>query len=139
MNIPKIENLIPQRYPFLLIDKILEYNPLKNLIAIKNTTLDEWPADYQSGFLLNYPEVLIIEGAAQSAAAFFHLEFFAEGKIKTIFLGKVTAEFFEPIKFGNQIIYKIVNFKVLKNGGFIDILAESESVKAAEVRIFCSF
>lgn len=136
-----ITTLIPQRYPFLLIDKIIEYIPQKNLIAIKNTTADEWSLnveDPKNTILKHYPESFLMEGAAQSAAAFFHLEFLKDKENRIVLLGKITAEFFAPVRLGSQIKYITAGYKVFKQGGFIDILVESEDIKVAEVKIFCS-
>ena len=41
LDISEIKKIIPHRYPFLLLDKVLELNPNKNLIALKNVTVNE--------------------------------------------------------------------------------------------------
>ncbi len=139
IDFTKIEKLIPQRYPFLLIDKIIEYVPQSHLVAVKNTTADEWATNNEKITFENYPETLLIEGAAQSAAAFFYLEFLKGEDNRIVLLGKVSAEFFEPVKLSSQIIYRTSTFKVLKNGGFIEILVAVDDIKVAEVKIFCGF
>ena len=66
MNINEVKNFLPHRYPFLLIDRVLEYNVGKNLTAIKNVSFNE------PHFIGHFPDqpimpgVLIIEALAQA-------------------------------------------------------------------------
>ena len=68
LNSEQIKNHLPHRYPFLLVDRVLEYEARDHLIAIKNVTVNE------PFFLGHFPEkaimpgVLIIESMAQAAA-----------------------------------------------------------------------
>lgn len=69
INAQEIKELIPHRYPFLLIDRIEEVNLGVSAIGIKNVSLNEW---YFQGHFPNHPilpGVLIIEAMAQTAAA----------------------------------------------------------------------
>lgn len=67
MDIKEILALLPHRYPFLLIDRILEFQPFKSLVAIKNVTMNE------PFFTGHFPEepvmpgVLILEALAQAS------------------------------------------------------------------------
>ncbi len=70
LDISDIKKIIPHRYPFLLLDKVLELNPNKNIIALKNVTINE---DFFNGHFPKkpmMPGVLIIEAMAQAAAVF---------------------------------------------------------------------
>ncbi|RST66233.1 3-hydroxyacyl-ACP dehydratase FabZ [Candidatus Aquarickettsia rohweri] len=70
LDISEIKKIIPHRYPFLLLDKVLELNPNKNLIALKNVTVNE---DFFNGHFPQkpvMPGVLIVESMAQAAAVF---------------------------------------------------------------------
>lgn len=62
-----VQNIIPHRYPFLLIDKVLEVEPGKRAVAIKNVTVNE--PFFQGHFPGNpiMPGVLIVEALAQTA------------------------------------------------------------------------
>jgi 3-hydroxyacyl-[acyl-carrier-protein] dehydratase len=68
MNIQEIMKLLPQRYPFLLIDKVIEFHPGKSIVAIKNVTANE-------PFFLGHfpgrpvmPGVIILEALAQASS-----------------------------------------------------------------------
>lgn len=68
LDINKIKKFLPHRYPFLLIDRVLDYDPNKSLVAIKNVTFNE-PC-FQGHFPNNpvFPGVLVIEAMAQASA-----------------------------------------------------------------------
>ena len=70
LDISEIKKILPHRYPFLLLDKVLELNLNKNIIALKNVTINE---DFFNGHFPQkpvMPGVLIIEAMAQAAAVF---------------------------------------------------------------------
>ncbi len=63
----EVQNIIPHRYPFLLVDKVLELEPGKRAVAIKNVTINE---PFFQGHFPGYPimpGVLIVEALAQTA------------------------------------------------------------------------
>ena len=67
LNIEEIKSLIPHRYPFLLIDRLIEIKPFESAIGIKNVTINE---NFFQGHFENkavMPGALIIESMAQSA------------------------------------------------------------------------
>jgi 3-hydroxyacyl-[acyl-carrier-protein] dehydratase len=67
MNIHEIMSLVPHRYPFLLIDKVIEFIPGKSIIAIKNVTANE---PFFAGHFPNnpvMPGVIILEALAQAS------------------------------------------------------------------------
>ena len=68
LNVDQIKELIPHRYPFLLVDKVVELDPGKKAIGIKNVTVNE---PFFQGHFPSYPlmpGVLIIEAMAQVGA-----------------------------------------------------------------------
>ena len=70
IEIEQIIEMIPHRYPFLMIDRVTEINPNKNAVGIKNVTINE--PFFEGHFPNNpiMPGVLIIEAMAQTAAVF---------------------------------------------------------------------
>jgi 3-hydroxyacyl-[acyl-carrier-protein] dehydratase len=68
IDIPKILELIPHRYPFLLVDRVVDYKAFEHLTALKNVTINE--PFFQGHFPGNpvMPGVLTLEGMAQSCA-----------------------------------------------------------------------
>ena len=75
IDIMGVMRLLPHRYPFLLVDRVVSCEPGKSIVALKNVTINE---PYFQGHFPNYPVmpgVLIIESMAQAAAVLtFHSE-----------------------------------------------------------------
>ncbi|MBQ7231812.1 MAG: 3-hydroxyacyl-ACP dehydratase FabZ, partial [Bacillales bacterium] len=102
LNIEQIKEIIPHRYPFLLIDGILELEDGKRAVAVKNVTMNE---PFFQGHFPEYavmPGVLIIEALAQTGAvALLNLEQ-NKGKI-ALFAGIDRCRFNEQVRPGDQL------------------------------------
>lgn len=108
MEMQEIMQLLPHRYPFLLIDRVKSCDPGKELIAIKNVTINE---PYFSGHFPNYPVmpgVLIIEAMAQASAilAFKSFDLNRSDKSVYYFVGIDGARFKKPVTPGDQLVIK---------------------------------
>ena len=62
-----IKKILPQAYPFLLIDRVEEFKAGESLVAIKNITANEWPFEQDDRDQVYFPPTLLIEAAAQAA------------------------------------------------------------------------
>ncbi len=81
LTIDEIKKLIPHRYPFLLVDKIIELEPGKRAVGIKNVTINE---PFFQGHFPEYPVmpgVLIVEALAQTTAIAIFSQGGGEGKL----------------------------------------------------------
>ena len=106
MNIEEVLQYLPHRYPFLLVDRVLECEPMKSLVALKNVTMNE---EYFVGHFPNHPVmpgVLVIEALAQSAAilAFKSLDRKPDDKSVVYFVGIDRARFKRPVFPGDQLM-----------------------------------
>jgi 3-hydroxyacyl-[acyl-carrier-protein] dehydratase len=106
MNIEEVLQYLPHRYPFLLVDRILECEPMKRLVALKNVTMNE---EFFVGHFPNHPVmpgVLVIEALAQSSAilAFKSLNRTPDDKSVVYFVGIDHARFKRPVFPGDQLI-----------------------------------
>ncbi len=134
IGLKEIQEILPQRYPFLLIDKIVEYEKDKSLTAIKNITGNEWASkrsDQETGI---FPEVLMIEAAAQAAIAFHSLN---SGKRNNLFfLGKIEAEFLGQANVGEELIVNVISAKSMGAGGYVRIKAFANQKHVLDIQIF---
>ncbi len=107
MNIKEICDVIPHRYPMLLVDRIVELVEGERIVALKNVTMNE--EFFQGHFPGNpvMPGVLIIEAMAQ-AAGVLAVKTEAEGKnLSTYFLSIEKAKFRKPVFPGDQLRMEI--------------------------------
>src|SRR5665647_2612287 len=109
MDINEITKLLPHRYPFLLIDRVLSMEPDKSIVALKNVTINEpfFPGHYPHHPVM--PGVLIIEAMAQASAllSFKTLESKPDEKSVYYFAGIDGARFKRPVTPGDQLIIKV--------------------------------
>ncbi len=86
VDIYKILKILPHRYPFLLVDRVLDYEIDKHLTAIKNVSINE---PFFSGHFPHrpvFPGVLLIEAMAQASAILASMAMDAEANETTIYL-----------------------------------------------------
>lgn len=108
MDIKEVMKYLPHRYPFLLIDKVVDLKAGESITAVKNVTMNE---DFFQGHFPGHPVmpgVLIIEAMAQAAAL---LSYKTEGtqpngNVVTYFIGIDKARFRAPVFPGDQLILK---------------------------------
>ena len=105
IDITKILDLLPHRYPFLLVDRVLEYKPFEYLIAIKNVTINEpfFPGHFPGNTIM--PGVLMLEALAQASAILSNLSRTAsEGhEFLYYFAGINDARFKQVVTPGDQL------------------------------------
>ena len=115
--IQKIKEFLPHRYPFLLVDKVLAYEPGESLTAIKNVTFNE-PC-FQGHFPERpiFPGVLIIEAMAQAAALLGCVAMQERPEDGSIYylVGVDKARFKKTVHPGDQITLSIKFIKLRKN------------------------
>jgi len=102
MNINDIQNLLPHRYPFLLVDKIVHIDPGKTAVGIKNVTINE---EFFQGHFPGQPimpGVLIIEALAQVAGVLAFHSGVARSK-SVYFMSIERAKFRKPVVPGDQL------------------------------------
>ena len=109
----EIQNILPHRYPFLLVDQITELEPNIKAVGIKNVTINE--PFFQGHFPNNpiMPGVLIVEAMAQVAGILA----FRSGKQGNIiyFMSIEKAKFRKPVIPGNQLKLAIKVLKIRNN------------------------
>ena len=119
MDIHKILKQLPHRYPILLVDRVLELEKGKRILALKNVTINE---PYFMGHFPHrpvMPGVLMLEALAQAAAvlAFETLDVTPDDKTVYYFAGIDGARFKRPVEPGDQLLLD-VTLDRMKSGIF---------------------
>jgi 3-hydroxyacyl-[acyl-carrier-protein] dehydratase len=137
-NIPveRIMEMIPHRYPLLLIDRILEVTPDVEATGLKNVSMNE--PIFTGHFPTNpvYPGVLIIESMAQTSAALVvhTLGKNAEGKL-VYFMSIEEAKFRKPVVPGDQLIIHVKKLQARRNVWKVGCEARVDGTKVAEATV----
>lgn len=117
LDIHEIKQLLPHRYPFLLVDRVSSYKPGDSLTAIKNVSYNE-PC-FQGHFPEKpiFPGVLVIEAMAQAAALLGCVSMNEEPDDGSIYylVGVDKARFKNIVEPGDQIIFNVKFIKLRKN------------------------
>jgi 3-hydroxyacyl-[acyl-carrier-protein] dehydratase len=130
---------LPHRYPFLLVDRVLSINEDKEIVALKNVTINEpfFPGHYPHHPVM--PGVLIIEAMAQAAAL---LSFTSNEKPSDdsvyYFVGIDGARFKRPVVPGDQLILKVSLLRSVRGLWKYAATAEVDGQIAAEAEIMCT-
>ena len=123
MDINEIQSIIPHRYPFLLIDRIVEIEPLKRIVAIKNVTINEpfFQGHFPGPPVL--PGVIIIEAMAQAGAVLLFREVPDRTSKLLYFTSIEEAKFRKPVGPGDQmrIEVSVIKYKM----GYAKLRAEA--------------
>ena len=124
IDVVEIQKILPHRFPFLLVDRITALTPGESIEGFKNITIGE--QIFQGHFPDHpiYPGVMIIEGMAQACGvrAFKSMdeEKQEDTKEKVVYFMSIdNAKFRNPVKPGDQLVYKL---SVLKHRGNIWVL-----------------
>jgi 3-hydroxyacyl-[acyl-carrier-protein] dehydratase len=106
MDIKTVLERLPHRYPFLLVDRVLECEVGKRILALKNVTINEpfFPGHFPHHPIM--PGVMLIEAMAQAAAilAFESSKLRPDDKSVVYFLGIDEARFKSPVVPGDQLM-----------------------------------
>ena len=140
MNIHEILECLPHRYPFLLVDRVLALEPNKNIVALKNVTINEpfFPGHYPHHPVM--PGGLIIEAMAQVAAllSFRSMESKPDEKSVYYFAGIDGARFKRPVTAGDQLIFKVELTRSMRGVFKFKAVAEVDGQLAAEAELMCT-
>ena len=133
LDIGEIQKILPHRYPFLLVDKILELEVDKRAVGLKNVTGNEY---FFTGHFPEHPVmpgVLVVESMAQVAGTLMLSKPENRGKL-AYFMGINNVKFRQPVKPGDQLLVevKVIRLKTrtgkIRAKAFVDgkVVAEAE-------------
>jgi 3-hydroxyacyl-[acyl-carrier-protein] dehydratase len=138
MDIVEIMSILPHRYPFLLIDRVLELERKTRIVALKNVTANEphftghWPDNPVM------PGVLIIEAIAQAGGALLLTEIPDRESKVMFFTGIDSAKFRRPVVPGDQLRIEVTVLNWRSNACKMRGVATVEGKIACEATIMCA-
>lgn len=140
MDIHEILEYLPHRYPFLLVDRVLEVVPGERIVALKNVSFNEpfFPGHYPHHPVM--PGVLVVEALAQAAAILSFKTMGGKSDDKSVyyFVGIDGARFKRPVSPGDQLVLEV---SILKSKHSIWKYAAQAKVNdqvAAEAELMCT-
>lgn len=134
LNAREIEAILPHRYPFLLVDRILHINLEDNeIVGLKNVTVNE--PFFQGHFptVPIMPGVLILEALAQTGGVLVHQKGY--GKKIAVLLNVASAKFRKPVVPGDVLHLHAKGIHISGNGGRFRVKALVEGLLAAEAEL----
>lgn len=139
MDIHEILEHLPHRYPFVLIDRVVSLELGKEIVAIKNVSVNEpyFPGHFPYHPVM--PGVLIVEAMAQAAAilSFKTMDTKPSDDSVYYFAGIDSARFKKPVSPGDQIILKVKIDRILKGIWKYSGVASVDGVVVAEAQMMC--
>lgn len=142
VDIEKIFDLLPHRYPFLLVDRVLSYSigDSPEIRAMKNVTINE---PFFQGHFPGHPVmpgVLILEAMAQSAGCLAHLARDSGGEDNRLYyLVKIDkARFNRVVVPGDQLIFEIRQKRLMRNMGLYEATTQVDGQTVASAELLCA-
>ena len=140
LDIHAILRQLPHRYPFLLVDRVLECVPGKRLVAVKNVTINEpfFPGHFPHRPVM--PGVLILEALAQATGllAFASLGHAPQANELYYFVGIDKARFKKPVEPGDQVLLKVAYLWDKRGVWKFDTHAEVDGQLVAAAELMCA-
>jgi 3-hydroxyacyl-[acyl-carrier-protein] dehydratase len=140
IDIIEILKLLPHRYPFVMVDRILSLEMGKEIVGLKNVTINE--PFFQGHFPARpvMPGVLILEGMAQVGGIMaFYANPEAIGKQLLFFAGIDKARFRKPVVPGDQLIFTLNFIKQKRGITFMAAVAAVDGQVVAQAELMASF
>lgn len=141
VDVIKIQSLLPHRYPFLLVDRVIELEPNKRIRAIKNVTINE---PFFQGHFPGHPVmpgVLVVEAMAQVGGLLTQLSLAHTPKKseKLFYLVKVDkARFSKMVVPGDQLDIEVILKRTIRNMAMYECTARVDGKVAANAEILCA-
>ena len=136
-DIQEILGFLPHRYPFLLIDRIVEFEPTRRLVAIKNVTINE---PFFQGHFPDYPimpGVLVVEAMAQAGGIIVMHELPDRAQKLVVFTSIERAKFRRPVTPGDQLRIEVEVLSFRPRAGRIEGKAYVDGKLACEATLTC--
>jgi len=134
LDFEQIKQIIPQRFPFLMLDRVVEIEPGVRAVGLKNLTGNEW--FYQGHFPKKAltPGAMICEAIAQTGIVFFHATQPVPPQDVTYLLGSLKIRFLEPAWPGDQLRIEVAPIRLTLRAGILvaEVKVEGRTIAKGE-------
>ena len=140
MNIGQILETLPHRYPFVMVDRVLEIELGVRIVGLKNVTINEpYFAGHFPGMPV-MPGVLIIEALAQTAAILTYQTLKLQPNDTLFYYAGIDqARFKKPVTPGDQLRLEVQMLRVLRGVGKFSTRALVDGCVVAEAELMCAY
>lgn len=132
----EIKKLLPQKFPFLMVDRVIEIEKGKSIVAIKNISGNEIHFLGHFPNMAVFPGAFILEGMAQTAILLFRKSYEGEESLNDpnvlFFFGAVNSRFFHPVIPGDQLRMEVKVIKAYSTGGMVEGVASVDGKTVAK-------
>jgi 3-hydroxyacyl-[acyl-carrier-protein] dehydratase len=143
VDVTRIQALLPHRYPFLLVDRVLELEPNQRVLAVKNVSINE---PFFQGHFPGHPVmpgVLVLEALAQAGGLLTQLSAAATGAVsgeeKLFYLVKIdNARFSRMVVPGDQLMLEVRLKRMIRNMAMYECTASVDGKTVASADILCA-
>ncbi|XP_068655528.1 uncharacterized protein [Aristolochia californica] len=125
LDINKIRDILPHRFPFLLVDRVIEYNPGVSAVAIKNVTINEnfFPGHFPERPIM--PGVLMVEAMAQVGGIVMLQPEVGGSRENFFFAGIDKLRFRKPVIAGDTLVMRMTLVKLQKGFGIAKMVGKA--------------
>jgi len=139
-DIKTIMDTLPHRYPFLLVDRVVEFEKNKRIVAVKNVTINE---PFFQGHFPNtpiMPGVLVVEAMGQAGGVLVIQSMPDETHGKMIyFMGFDKVRFRKPVVPGDQLMLELKMIKIRSNAVKMGGIAKVDGKTVAEAQLLAAY
>ncbi|MCC8364590.1 3-hydroxyacyl-ACP dehydratase FabZ [Lysobacter sp. A6] len=139
LDVLKIQQLLPHRYPFLLVDRVVEFEANKRILGIKNVTINE---PFFQGHFPGHPVmpgVLVIEALAQAGGILTQLSHQSAATDKLFYLVKIdNAKFSRMVVPGDRLELHVELKRTIRNMALYQGVAKVDGEQVACAEILCA-
>ena len=141
VDVTRIQELLPHRYPFLLVDRVLELEPNQRILAVKNVSINE---PFFQGHFPGHPVmpgVLVLEALAQAGGLLTQLSASGAGADdeKLFYLVKIdNARFSRMVVPGDRLMLEVRLKRMIRNMAMYECAASVDGKQVASADILCA-
>jgi 3-hydroxyacyl-[acyl-carrier-protein] dehydratase len=132
----EIKALLPQKFPFLMVDRVIAMEKGKSIVAIKNISGNEIHFLGHFPNMAVFPGALILEGLAQTAILLFRKSYEDDKTLDDpnmmFFFGAANSRFFHPVVPGDQLRMEVKVIKAYSTGGMVEGVASVDGKTVAK-------